>query len=192
MTPCESENENGRRTQLPGGGREGGQEAQRRQFSWTLLPTSLCALSPPGGDHEHEHEHERANPHANTLAGDTTQGPPCAVKPPSKPAAPHFLTTPSLPALLRRTRHGVLKQASTFAGEQRERPREWIPERPRSRAASADLGSCSKKPPGRRSFLMFPSSSLLFFPHAQTLDPGLLGAGGVFGECLIGSSRLGN
>ena len=30
-----------------GGG--GGQEAQRRQFSWTLLLTSLCALSPPGG-----------------------------------------------------------------------------------------------------------------------------------------------
>jgi len=39
-----------------------GKKAQRRQFSWTLLPTSLCALSPPGGDHEHEHEHERVPP----------------------------------------------------------------------------------------------------------------------------------
>lgn len=45
----------------------------------------------------------------------------------------------------RRQGTGVLKQASISAGEQRERPREWIPELPRSRAASCGPGLLQQK-----------------------------------------------
>lgn len=51
----------------------GGQAAQSRQFSWTLLPASLCALFPPPPPGAHEHE--RVNPHAKMLASDASPGP---------------------------------------------------------------------------------------------------------------------
>lgn len=54
-----------------------GKQPKGGNLSWTLLPTSLCALfyPPDRGDHEHEHEHERVTPTLKTLASDASPGP---------------------------------------------------------------------------------------------------------------------
>lgn len=69
---------------------EAGKQPKGGNLSWTLLPTSLCALfTPDRGDHEHEHE--RVTPTLKTLASDAPWTfPPKAITPtPSKPTAPH-------------------------------------------------------------------------------------------------------
>lgn len=102
MTPYESENENGRRTQFWGGGR-----ARKPKGGNSRGPCSppRCAPYLPPGVTTSTSTSTSVCPHAKALAGDTTQGPLAQSTPiqTCRATLPHH----ALPALLRRTRHGV-------------------------------------------------------------------------------------